>query len=485
MARERVLCASAEHLTAWVREGRALRIEAEFGADEADFAGFAAYLAQRPNCEFTILADLADEEFELQEIPAVRGRDRRALVTRKLEQIHFGSPLRIAVACGRRHGGRRDERVLFAALPQAPALARWLRLLERADAAVAGVASMAQLAERLPSLRAHATPHRLVVTTTRAGLRQTLVENGRLRLSRLTPAVTAAELPSACAAEAERLRQYLAGRVLADDATLPVTILAEPRQLERFRAACADTARLRFEHIDLCVECTRAGAREVPHAADTEALFVHLLMRQRPAEQFAPPSVRRGFVLRRAERILHRAAAATLAAGLLTGGLHWFEARQLREAGAARVALIAADTRRYEDRLRALPPLPLPAERLRAVLDGYDELLRRSPQPAAAYRLLGDALVEFPQVFIERLDWKLGDGVELELNGSLPAAVAGDRRGQLDTVENLKQRLEAAPAVGVRIVTPPFDTDPGRPLASNSMAALRAKFSLRIALPAS
>lgn len=487
MARHRVLCASAERLTAWVRSGRALRIDAGFAADEQGCTGFAAYLSQHPDCDFTVLADFADEEFELQDIPAVRGGDRRTLVARKLEQIHFGSSFRTAVACGRRRDGRRDERILFAALPQAPALARWLQLLERADVAVAGIASMAQLAEWLPSLRAQPTPHRLVVTTTRAGLRQTFVENGRLRLSRLTPSADEAALPAACAAEVERLRQYLAGRTLADDAVLPVTVLGEARQLERIQSECPDTGQLRFDYIDLRDECARAGAPNLPSAAGAEALCVHLLMRQRPTEQFAPPSVRRGFILRRAERTLHRAAAASLAVGLLTGGLQWVEAGQVGDASALLAARVAADTRRYEERLGALPPLPVPAERLRAVLDGYDELRRRSPPPTAAYRLLGDALVEFPQVFVERLDWKLeaGEGVELELTGSLPPAVAGDPRGQLDVVEKLRQRLEATPAAGVRILTSPFDTDPGKPLASNATAAQRPKFSLRIALPAS
>lgn len=486
MARERVLCASAERLAVWMRSDFTLRVEAEFAADENGFAGFAAYLAQHPDRDFTILADLADEEFELQEIPAVRGRDRRALLARKLEQIHFGSPLRTAVACGRRHDGRRDERVLFAALPQAPALARWLQLLEHADATVAGIASMAQLVERLPSLRAQATPHRLVVTATPAGLRQTFVENGRLRLSRLTPSVAGVELPAVCAAEAERLRQYLAGRVLADDAALRVTILAESRQLERIRAECTDTDQLRFDYIDLGDECVRAGVPELACAARTEALFVRLLTRQRPAEQFAPPSVRHSFVVRRAERGLHRAAAAALAVGLLTGGLQWLDARRLNDASGALSALVAADTRRYEERLQALPPLPVPAERLRTMLDGYDDLLRRSPRPATAYRLLGNALAEVPQVFVERLDWKLGDAgrVEFELNGSLPPAVADDPRGQLDIVGKLKQRLKAASAADVRIVTSPFDTDPGKPLARNTLTQ-RPKFSLRIALPAS
>lgn len=487
MARDRVLCASAERLTAWVRSGRAIGIEAEFAADEQGCTGLAAYLGQHSDCDFTVLVDFADEEFELQEIPAVRGRNRRALVARRLEQIHFGSPLRMAVACGRRRDGRRDERVLFAALPQAPALTRWLEVLERADAAVASVASMAQLAERLSPLPAQALPHRLVVTTTRTGLRQTFIENGRLRLSRLTPAVAEAELPSLCAAEAERLRQYLAGRVLADDALLPVTVLAEARQLEHFRAECADTDRLRFECIDLDDELTRAGTTALPPAAGAEALLVHLSMRQRPAEQFASPSMRRSFLLRRAERVLHRAAATALAVGLLTGGLQWAEARRMEDASGALSTLVAADTRRYEQRLLTLPPLPVPAQRLHATLDAYDNLLRRSPQPTATYRLLGDALVAFPQVFVERLDWKLDDGdrVELELNGSLPPSLAGDPRGQLGVVEGLKHRLEATPSVGVRILTTPFDTDPAKPLAGNAAAAQRPKFSLRVVLPAS
>lgn len=488
MARGCILLASAGRIAAWLRRGGSVGIDAEFVADDQGFAAFAGYLAQHRNFDFTMLADLADEEFESQDLPPLRGRDRRTLVARKLEQIHAGSPLRAAIACGRRRDGRRDERVLFAALPQPPALTRWLQALEDADAALAGVVSAAQLIERLPSLRAQALPYRLVVTATRAGLRQTLLENGRLRLSRLTPASADADLPKTCAAEASRLRQYLVGRALADDAVLPVAVLAESRQAESYRAACAEAGRLRVDLIDAGDECRRLGVRlEAPLPVRTEALFVELLARRRPAQQFAPASFRRDFMLRRAERALGRAALLSLCAGVAVGALQWSQARQLHAANAASAALVAADARRYEARLQALPPLPVPAARLDAVLERYEQLQRQSPQPAAAYRLLGEALDEFPQVFVERLDWKLDDGksAELELHASLPPTLAGDLRGQLAVVDGLKRRLEAA-SVGVQILRPPFDADPAQPLASKTVVSRqRPAFSLRLLLPAS
>ncbi len=481
-ARQRLLTATADRLTAWSRRGRTLDVIAEFAADEAGFVAFEAYVLRHLACDFALLADVADEEFELHEIPPVRGRHRRALIARKLDQAHAETPLKAAIGCGHAAEGRRDERLLFAALVPPPAMTRWLHILERSKAAIEGLHLLAQLVERLPTVLALPLQHRVVVTVTRAGLRQTVLENGRLRFSRLTPIASEADAPAACAAELVRLKRYLAGHMPASATEIPVTILASRRARDRYRESCSAVEGVCVECLDLREESSRAGLRQAPSGFATEALFLQLMMQQRHAEQLAPPSLRQHYAVRRMERVLHGGAIAVFAAGLAVGGLGWTEATTMRERGAVLAADLEAETRRYQARLGALPDLPLKAAELRAVIDRHEDLQRRSPRPADSFRLIGGALADFPQVHVERLDWALDTEhrAVVELHATLSPVLAADPRTQLAIVNEFVRRLEAGAAARVQILAAPFDADPAKPLPGDATAR-RPKLSLRIA----
>ena len=64
-------------------------------------AAFAAYLRRHRSSVFHLLADFAEEGFQYEVIPFVRGGDRTALVHRKLNQFFYGSTLATALSLGR------------------------------------------------------------------------------------------------------------------------------------------------------------------------------------------------------------------------------------------------------------------------------------------------------------------------------------------------------------------------------------------------
>jgi hypothetical protein len=483
MAVRRVLYVDARGLTAWLDHGGAMHAEATFAAAGSDFAG---YLEQRRDSHFYLLADVADEEFRVDDIPHVGRRDRRAIVERRLAQAHFATPLTAVLSCGRLREGRRDERLLLAALNDG-ALLPWLDALERAQAALAGVFTTAQLAGALPSACRREMPHLLVTTRTRAGLRQTFLERGRLRFSRLTPLAEDADAASACAAEATRLRQYMVGRSLAEGNRLTVLVLADPVDMPAYRTACRDTADLQFECVALADEAERAGLKGTERVA-SEALFAHVLLRNTPEAQFAGEDRRRSWRCVRADGISRRVAGGLLTASVLFAALAAAEGYRLRQDSTSVRADVAVHARRHTERMQSLPASPLPPERLRALVNRYDELTRASSGPAPAYRRLGAALADFPQIAVDRLEWRRADQSESEfagfaqfdLHASLPAQMAGDIRGQLAVAEALADRLRAEPAVRVRTITRPFDAAPDKALKSDAVGtAAPPRFVLR------
>jgi hypothetical protein len=81
-----------------------------------------AWRRSAPICESTGQAcstcsrTLAEEGFQLEDLPYVQGGDRNALLQRRLSQYYYNTPLSAAISLGRAKEGRRDEKVLFAAL---------------------------------------------------------------------------------------------------------------------------------------------------------------------------------------------------------------------------------------------------------------------------------------------------------------------------------------------------------------------------------
>lgn len=478
MAARRVLHLDASGLSAWIWRHGQVHFEAAFADDDNGVAAFAAYVQQHGDSHFHLLADVVDEEFRLEDIPWVGRRDRNAIVARRLAQLHFATPLKAALSCGRLPAGRRDERLLLAALVEPSVFKPWLEAIAQAQAALAGVFSTAQLASSLPSVRRHSAPWLLVITPTPTGLRQTFLDHGGLRFSRLTPLADSAEAASACAREAAKLRQYLAGRPLAASDCLIAQVIVEAADIPIYMTCCRDSAALRFEYVDRRDEARHAGL-EPAASLPAAALWAQLLLRQTPSTQFAAAATRRSWRLTRVAHALRLAAAMLLTTSLLLAGWQAGAAHRLREASAVVQAANASAARRYADAMQALPASQLPAGRLQAVIERYDEMQSRSPALAPLFRLLADALAEFPQVTLERLEWRLVERPEkpsghyavLDVQASLVAASSDDPRAQLNLVNGLAARLGSNAAVHVRTLALPFDAASGKPLVSTAAAA--------------
>ncbi|MBL8488261.1 MAG: hypothetical protein JNK22_14355, partial [Rhodocyclaceae bacterium] len=265
-------------------DGR-LDAEGQFAPDKDGMEVFSAYLAKRRGGLFHLLSDVAEEGFQLEDVPYVRGADRVALLKRKLGQYFYGSPLALAISQGRLPEGRRDERMLFTALTRPQHFEPWLGVLRGQEARLAGVFSVPLVAETLAPPLAGGRRQFLLISFTRGGLRQTFFENGRLRFSRLTVLAvdSVEEMANSTALESVKIHQYLvAQRLVARGTALPTIILAHRDQAPALRARCRNTEDLAYEIADLGAEAKRWRLRSVPADSHAELLFMHLLMRKLP-----------------------------------------------------------------------------------------------------------------------------------------------------------------------------------------------------------
>lgn len=506
----RLLYLDTNHLGAYLwRAGMLLR-EGSFQANEAGIAAFTEYMAKQDGSNFYLLADVAEEGFQLENLPSVRGADRRALVNRKLGQYFYGATLATTVSFGRAPTGRRDEIVLFTALTRQQQFEPWLAALGSAEAQLAGVYSLPLIGGRLLERIQPSRERCLLLAWTQGGIRQIFFENGQIRFSRLTPISTtsAAEAAIACAGEARKIYQYLLGqRMVSRGVAIPTLVIAHPAQLTAFSETCRSTEELQFQIVDLRVLCDGFGLRSLPEDSRCEALFLHLLASRPPREQFAPAGDRRFYRLWQARFALTGIGAVTLMGCLLFGGKLFHDAMALRDDTAAHNAQTATETQRYGAILKTFPAMPTTTDNLRAVINRFDDLEKRSGSPEQLFLAISKGLQDAPKVELSRIDWMLSVSPDEQgpqpdarragavpaaagalyavavIHGHVPTADPNDQRALLETINGFAASLRKDASLRITAQRLPFDIDSGKSLKSGAQGpsgAPESGFILRV-----
>jgi hypothetical protein len=513
MPQQRLLYLDTNHLSALLWHGGTLREEGHFPHDDAGVAAFTEYLVHHRRSNFRLLADVTDEGFQIETLPYTQGADRSALLARKLGQYFYGSPLTTAISYGREKTGRRDEKFLFTGLTLSKLFEPWLAALRAAEAPLEGIYSLsllgAALLAKLPPVRERC----LLVSITRGGIRQSFFENGQLKFSRLSPmmATGAAEIAAGCAAEVAKILQYLLGqRLLARGAPLPVIALVHPAQTGTFLEYCKNMEELQVTLHDLHAACKTFGLKTLPQDSRSEALFLHLLAQNPPREQFAPPPERRFHRLWQIRSWLVKGGALALLGCLLFAGREAVNILESRSATAGLQQQAEADMQKYQAIQSTFPPMPTSTDNLRAVMNRFDDLEKRSASIEPLYHAVSRALGEAPKVDIERIQWQLSgnpdEGIKFLADprktapapaaaggngmheiaivyGLLPASMAADQRGQLETVNAFADALRKNAALKVTVQRMPFDIESGKSLKSSSeaeQAAAQLKFVIHL-----
>ncbi len=517
MAAKRILLLDGPFLTAHHWSSGRIKVEGEFSHEPAGLEALAAYLTKHRSSLFFVLADIAEEGFQLEDLPYVQGGDRAALLQRRLSQYYYNTPLSAAISLGRAKDGRRDEKLLFAALTRIETFTPWLDTLREAEAILAGVYSV-------PLVLAGCRPEQLgdngpvlFVSLTRGGVRQTFFDQGKLHFSRLSQLATHSldEIGRTCAADSAKIFQYLvAQRQIPRGVALRAVILAHPGQVSALQELCRNTNELHFEFIDLAATARQLGLKDSPVDSNADSLFIHCLATKTPAQQFAPAIDRRLHQLWQIRFALTSAAWIVLSACLLFAGKTALNLYELHDTIDATKALTAADTQRYRSLLEGLPKISITPDNLRAVMGRLEAVQKNTPAMDPMLLHLSLALNDIPKIELTRLTWKAGDRPDagqkgsgaakpaagaalpgtaatngnwtvIEIQAQLPLGLVTDQRAQLELIESFAARLRD-PQTDVRVLSRPFDIESDKPLKStgdrsDAQLADVPKFSLRMA----
>lgn len=506
MPAKRLCYFAAQQVTAYRWHAGELVREGSFGSNEKGVAEFSRYVANYPESLFYLLADVVEEDFFQENLPYVRGSDRRALLSRKLSQRYRDVSLAVPISLGSEiHAGRKEERVLYTSFTNTQQFHPWIEALRSSKARVAGVFSVALVSATLGKRLAFKAPRYVMVSLQRAGLRQSYIENGRIRFSRIgrvnlsDPRAVAHD----CAAESLRTHQYLVNsRILPREAPpLDILVLAPGQEKALYDAACVDSPRVHF-HVEGIDKVARSiGLKSIPAETLGEALFLHALAESQPREQFADDALRHFYHLWRGRVALIAAGAATLGLCGLAAAVNTFDAFQIhQESDANRLQEVRASDE-YARLQARFPKTPTSTENLKALVKNYRALLKQSASPGGMFSEISQALGSLPQIEIDKIDWEVGgartqggdaskapaprgaasattqpgvpDGTvqTTEIAGRLVVPQASDYRAVTALVSQFTEALRARPGTEVIRTQLPFDINGEKSLSGDIGAA--------------
>jgi hypothetical protein len=508
VASKRLCYFTSQKVTTYLWKDGDLQKEGVFDMNEKGAAEFSTYVAGAPESLFYVLADVVEEDFFQENIPYVRGADRRAMLARKLAQRYRDASLALPLSLGSEtHAGRREERILYMSFTNTHQFQPWLEAFRSNDARVAGVFSVPLVAAQTGKRLGFKGGRYLMVSRQQAGLRQSYIENGRIRFSRLgrmdfsDPRALAQDY----AAEALRIQQYLVNtRILPREApALDVLVLAPGEHKALYDAACVNSARLQFHVHSLDKVAHSLGLRSAPAETLAEGLFLHVLAAYPSGEQYAGDSLRRFYHLWRARVGLLAAGAAVFGSCLLFSAARLLDTYQLNEQTQNNRTQEARASEEYARLQTRFPKTPTPSENLKAIVKNYRALLRQSASPGRMLVEISEAVTALPQIEIDRIDWEFGTGVKsaasreastapsappaaqaqatdaefqtqtAEISGKLVVQQASDFRAVTALVNQFTDALRRRPGIEVTRAQLPFDINAEKSLAGDIGAARR------------
>lgn len=415
MSNRHLLYLDASGLRAWRWRAGRLQQEPFFSATEIGHSGFATWLTLHRGAHFTLVTDCVEEGFQIETLPYVVGTDRQALIVRKQAQLFYGSPFVTALSLGRERGGRRDERLLFAALTRPAMLEPWMERLRAADAVLTGITTTAFLVGELLQTQLRGYTRLLVVCLSPAGVRQTLFDEGRLRFSRLATTTDANTVSWELSIpfEVQKTYQYLvAQRIVTRGAALTVAVIGHPQEATALHAACKDGELLHYQILDLQTLADATGLNEPLMRSDALPALLHVAARRSTAQQFAPTKDRVNYRWWIAQRTAYAIGFVGLLAMLGLAAKTMLEARE-REAATTDIRLDARTrTLHFERLLASLPHLPATLESLRASVDQIESIDAQANGPAQGFIQISRVMDHHPQVQLQRLEWVIGTRVQ-------------------------------------------------------------------------
>ena len=216
-----------------------------FNPDEVGKEEFRHYLRNTPNVPGRLLVDVIEEDFRVESIPHLYGKDRQAVIKR-LNERYFRASKQYTYYehQGREKTGRKDDRILLSALTNVDMIKPWMNILQEEDVPVCGIWTLPHVSKKVLGRINAKTGHVLLISQqVSSNVRQTYFHNGKLITSRsATINLEDDTYGKFISEEIDQTARFLTNkRFIGFDEVLHVHIIASDQDIESISKECQST----------------------------------------------------------------------------------------------------------------------------------------------------------------------------------------------------------------------------------------------------
>ncbi len=424
---------------------------AHFAQSELGQNAFAAWLLKTPKAQISLLLNLPDEVYQAENIPQLRGNNRRQFITRRASSPFMHAEVSAVISQGIEkdlqnasdHKIHATEKILFAAQNNSPLFSPWLLLLEKAtiDAIYSFALSSHFLIKDLQENAAAKSPEKIcVLASLHDGfLRQSGFLDGNLCFSRMIEVCNAEQFLY----ELQQLTHYLSSQnLLRADQKIPLYFL---ENTANFDLPSLENTPFLLKNLAISALNNKASP-----ANDFNALFLNRLFNA-PKKQLTPLLNASLRASRAAKNAKKNAAFFMLLIFLVGAFIAFFNDVERNE--------IADEMKQIKSQKeRALQVLDAEKQNLIALPENaqqqillYQNALENPTSPQIMLSLLSAQLTKNAAIFIERFAWESTDkNVDnLQIEGRISAPENIKLRELKAIFNRLQSDLESVFAVEI------------------------------------
>jgi len=420
MATKRIFYITANTLSVFLWNTGRIESGPCFNIKKDGLTAFSEYLSHDNDTLTYCLADLVEEQFNHDTIPHVSGSDRKILLSRKKRQLFRHTPYNGAVVQGRESTGRRNDKVLYMGVTNPDTLSVWLTQAQQHKVPIAGVYSLAELAQTLTQKLNIKSANTLMFTQqSLSGFRQTFLNSGQVKVSRLSQSkqFDENEYNSVVISEVFRNQKYLQRlRLLENNAPLDVYIFGDGRQHATLNETFIDTADIKYHFVDEKDVGEVIGLKNTVSFGYFEYLFIHLLCKSKPAINYAQPSNLHYSKMYQARKAMLAASVLLVVSSLSWSVVNSLDTYNIERQNSHLLQDVNELQQKHDKAFAKLPTLTTTARDMQHTVETADQLAKNRTNPAFAMIAISRGLASHPNIFVDEIDWVWSDDPKTPLS---------------------------------------------------------------------
>ena len=391
---------------------RKLSILESFQNSAEDHEAFRALIDTYPEHRILVVTDLIDENFRHDHIVHVSGADRDALIKRKLDFSFRNTRYRIGRVKGREQDGRKQDKVLLAAISKPEIIDIWINELLEAKRAIQSVTSMAWLLRSYLPLKKLDKELSLLIVSVDPGnnLRQSFFQEGKLLFSRLSNLTSQSgpELASEINNETLQVRQYLERiQFVPYESVLRIQVLSTLNDNLLTMRAYGNEAN-RFESVDITKDMNKLEITTNGHPYQPlHHVLAYVLASSAPPNIYGPASATRYHDLLHLGRLVSIAAGLVLVAGIGGNLPTAIGIKDKWNQTAEFVARMQPLLNTYEQLTKGFPKTELPTSEMALIVEAHSRIKNQLFVPTATFNMVAEALTKTSGLKLLNLQWSL------------------------------------------------------------------------------